>query len=158
MKKPKLSIERVRRALADMGLDIEVQELPDSTRTAEEAAAAVGCRVGQICKSLVFKDAQADEAVMIITSGDNRVNMKKAEVETGRKLSKADADFVRDKTGFAIGGVAPVGFIGHPVIFIDRDLLAYDRIWAAAGTPKSVFAMTPDQLLAMTGGQVIAPA
>lgn len=123
-------------------------ELPQSTRTAAEAAAAVGCEVGQIAKSLVFVDANG-EAVLVITCGTNRVNEKRL------GLQRASADFVREKTGYAIGGIPPVGHATPLKTFIDEDLLRFERIWAAAGTPNAVFELSPADLPKMTGGRVI---
>jgi prolyl-tRNA editing enzyme YbaK/EbsC (Cys-tRNA(Pro) deacylase) len=120
--------------------------MPQSTRTAEDAARAVGCQVGQIVKSLVFQGKQSHQALLVATSGANRVNEKKIAGLISEPLSKADADFVRDKTGFAIGGVPPVAHAQPIRIFIDEDLLQYDEIWAAAGTPRALFKLTPQDL------------
>jgi len=135
-----------------------VVEMPASTRTVADAAKAVGCTEAQIAKSIVFRAKTSDRPVLVITSGVNRVNEKKVTALLGEKLGRADADFVRARTGFAIGGVPPVGHKEAPVVFIDRDLLALDKIWAAAGTPNAVFRLTPDALVAMTGGTVAETA
>jgi prolyl-tRNA editing enzyme YbaK/EbsC (Cys-tRNA(Pro) deacylase) len=140
--------ERVQSALDAAGVTACVVELPQSTRTAAEAAAAVGCEVAQIAKSLVFVDANGD-AVLVITSGTNRVDEKRL------GLKRADAEFVREKTGYAIGGIPPVGHATPLKIFIDQDLLRFERIWAAAGTPNAVFELSPSDLPRMTGGEVI---
>src|SRR5690606_11880215 len=130
-------------------------EFPESTRTAQEAADAIGCTVGQIAKSLIFKGKTSQKPILIITSGANRVNEKKVKEYIGEKLGKADADFVREHTGFAIGGVPPVGHIKPITTYIDEDLMQYDEIWAAAGTPNSVFKLTPSILADMTKGRII---
>jgi prolyl-tRNA editing enzyme YbaK/EbsC (Cys-tRNA(Pro) deacylase) len=127
-------------------------EFPASTRTAADAAAAVGCTVAQIAKSIVFR---ADgRAAVIITSGANRVDPAKAAAALGVKLARADADWVRATTGFAIGGVAPIGHITPPLLLLDEDLLALDPIWAAAGTPTNVFQTTPADLQRITGAPI----
>src|SRR5262249_43692516 len=126
------SVARVRAALQATGIDFRLLELPQSTRTAAEAAAACGCEVAQIAKSLVFVDA-AGEAVLVITSGTNRVN------EQALGLKRAPAELVREKTGYAIGGIPPLAHATPIRTLIDRDLLRFERIWAAAGTPNAVF-------------------
>ena len=130
-----------------------VRTFPEGTRTAVDAAAAVGCDVAQIVKSLVFRRAGGG-AVLVVASGRNRVDERKVEALLGEPIGKADAAFVREATGFAIGGVPPAGHVRPVDTIVDEDLLAYDEVWAAAGTPRDVFATTPDQLLAMTGGRV----
>ena len=149
------SAQKVQDALAAHGLALTVVELPQSTRTAAEAALAVGCTVGQIVKSIVFRAAETNRPVLVITSGANRVSEKAVAVLLGEPLAKADADFVRMRTGFVIGGVPPVGHDETPVTFIDEDLLAYGEIWAAAGTPNAVFRLTPSDLLPLTSGKVV---
>jgi prolyl-tRNA editing enzyme YbaK/EbsC (Cys-tRNA(Pro) deacylase) len=146
---------RVQQALAAAGADFRVREFPASTRTSEEAAAAIGCGVAQIAKSLIFRAGQTDRAVLVMASGANRVDEKAVTRLLGEKLERADADYVRAKTGFAIGGVPPVGHREAPVCFIDADLMALDEIWAAAGTPNAVFRLTPQGLLTLTGGRVV---
>ena len=150
----KASARRVQEALAARGFGFDVREFPESTRTSEEAAAAIGCAVAQIAKSLVFRAAQSGRPVLIIASGSNRVDEKKAAALLGEKIKRADPDFVRDKTGFAIGGVPPVGHREPPAVLIDEDLLGHDEIWAAAGTPNAVFRLKPADLAPMTGGTV----
>ena len=130
-------------------------ELPNSTRTAVEAAQAVGCQVGQIVKSLIFKANRTRRPILVIASGANRVDEKKIEAQIGEPLGKADADFVRQQTGFAIGGVPPVGHNRKIDTFIDRDLLSFQEVWAAAGTPRAVFRLDPQDLPKMTGGLVL---
>ncbi len=143
------SVARVRAALLAAGHPDTITEFPASTRTAADAAAAVGCTVAQIAKSIVFR---ADgRAAVIITSGANRVDPAKAAAALGVKLARADADWVRATTGFAIGGVAPIGHITRPLLLLDQDLLALDPIWAAAGTPTNVFQTTPTELQRITG-------
>jgi prolyl-tRNA editing enzyme YbaK/EbsC (Cys-tRNA(Pro) deacylase) len=148
------SAQKVQDALAAHGLALTVVELPQSTRTAAEAATAVGCTVGQIVKSIVFRAAQTNRPVLVITSGANRVSEKAVAALLGEPLAKADADFVRTRTGFVIGGVPPLGHVEPPITFIDEDLLTYGEIWAAAGTPNAVFRLTPADLLALTSGKV----
>ncbi len=150
------SAQRVQDALAALGFGaFTVVELPDSTRTAVEAAQAIGCTVEQIVKSLVFKGRQTDQPVLVVASGPNRVNTQTIAALLGEPVDKPDADYVRARTGFVIGGVPPVGHSEPLATFIDQDLLQYDTIWAAAGTPRAVFELTPDDLVKMTGGQVI---
>jgi prolyl-tRNA editing enzyme YbaK/EbsC (Cys-tRNA(Pro) deacylase) len=150
----KPSARRVQDALAERGFSNQVIELVDSTRTAAEAAAAVGCQVAQIAKSLLFRSSDGTP-VLVVAAGNNRVNVKALEARIGHLLERPDADFVREQTGFVIGGVPPVGHL-HPLeIWIDADLWTHAEIWAAAGHPNAVFRLTPDELLAMTGGRVV---
>ncbi|MCB1416714.1 MAG: YbaK/EbsC family protein [Nitratireductor sp.] len=149
------SIERVRAALAASGLALEAVELDASTRTAQEAADAIGCTASQIVKSLVFRGEDTGEAILVLASGTNRVDEKRMAATAGEVLGRADADFVRAETGFAIGGVAPVGHIRPVKTFIDRDLQQYAEIWAAAGKPNAVFRLTPDDLIALTKGSIV---
>jgi Cys-tRNA(Pro) deacylase len=148
------SAQKVQQALAAFGLDCRVKELAESTRTADEAAQAVGCDVGQIVKSLVFRGKTSGAAVFVVASGANRVNEKLLAALVGEKIDKADADFVRQQTGFAIGGVPPVGHAAALQTFIDEDLLNYSELWAAAGTPNALFSLTPEQLCLITSGKV----
>jgi prolyl-tRNA editing enzyme YbaK/EbsC (Cys-tRNA(Pro) deacylase) len=150
------SADRVREALAALGLAAEIREFDASTRTSADAAAAIGCSVAQIAKSLVFKAKPSGRAVLVIASGVNRVSEAKLAAAVGEAIGKADAAFVRDKTGFAIGGVPPVGHAERLTVFIDRDLLRFETIWAAAGTPQTVFRLTPQALVSLTGGSVMA--
>ncbi|MEW6718302.1 MAG: YbaK/EbsC family protein [Chloroflexota bacterium] len=149
-----VSAQKVQQALKAQGLTLQVIELPSSTRTAAEAAQAVGCQVGQIAKALIFRAIHTQRPFLVITSGANRVNEKKLETLVGEKVIKADADFVRGQTGFSIGGVPPIGHTQKIITFIDQDLLKHLVIWAAAGTPQTVFQLTPKELLRMTGGEV----
>ncbi|MEO8691926.1 MAG: YbaK/EbsC family protein [Acidimicrobiales bacterium] len=148
--------ERFKAALAQGGWNHEIVVLPDSTRTAKEAALAVGCDVAQIVKSLVSRGTTSARPVLVIASGANRVDETAVGALIGEPIGKADADFVRANTGFAIGGVAPIGHVVAPVTLVDEDLLAFDSIWAAGGTPNTVFNLTPAELLEMTGGEPAA--
>lgn len=148
------SARRVQEALADLGLPLEVVEFPQSTRTAAEAASAVGCDVGQIVKSLVFRGHDTGRFVLVLASGANRVDERKAAAVLGEGIERATPEFVRERTGYAIGGVPPVGHASQSVTLIDADLLAHDVIWAAAGTPNAVFRLTPHDLVRMSGGTV----
>jgi prolyl-tRNA editing enzyme YbaK/EbsC (Cys-tRNA(Pro) deacylase) len=146
---------RFQKVLDELGLNRRVREMRQTTRSAKDAAEAVGCEVEQIAKSLVFKGAASQRAILVIASGANRVNEAILAEVAGEPMLKADADFVRTKAGYAIGGVPPVGH-PHPLtVFIDEDLLRCPLIWAAAGTPQAVFHMTPQELLRITGGRVI---
>jgi len=148
------SVERVRAALVAAGHPDTIIAFPAGTRTAADAAAAVGCAVAQIAKSIVFR-AGARPA-LVIASGANRVDQAKAEAVLGTKLSRADADWVRLTTGFAIGGVAPLGHLTRPLLLLDEDLMALDPVWAAAGSPSHVFRTAPAELLRITGARVAA--
>src|SRR5919199_3459655 len=150
------SAQRVQDALRAKGFGFEVVELPQSTRSAAEAAQAVGCRVEQIAKSLVFRGRESGRPVLVIASGANRVNERRLGELIGERVGKADADFVREATGFAIGGVPPLGHAWPVETLIDEDLLRYDEIWAAAGTPNAVFRLVPGDLPRMTGGRLVA--
>lgn len=145
------SIARVQDALRAAGLANEVRELPDSTRSSAEAAAALGCSVAQIAKSVVFRSGSG-RPVLVVASGANRVDERKVEALLGDRLLRADADYVRERTGFAIGGVAPIAHATPPHVFLDEELFAFDRVYAAAGTPFAIFALTPAELEALTGG------
>ncbi len=148
------SARRFQKILAEKGYSHQVMELPELTHTAVAAAAAVGCDVGQIVKSLIFKTKKTGRPVLVLVSGRNRVDTKKVRGLLGEKIGKADADFVRAHTGFAIGGVPPVGHISQMATLVDEDLLPYTELWAAAGTPYAMFRLTPAELLEMTGGTV----
>jgi len=148
------SVRRVQEALAAAGGGHTVVALEQSARTSAEAASAVGCKVDQIAKSLVFRGQQSQRAVLVITSGANRVDERKVAALIAEPVGRADAEFVRQRTGFAIGGVAPVAHAEPLVILIDEELLRWPEIWAAAGHPHAVFKLTPDDLVRLTGGQV----
>jgi prolyl-tRNA editing enzyme YbaK/EbsC (Cys-tRNA(Pro) deacylase) len=146
------SAAKVRAAVAGKGFPFEILAFSESTRTSADAAAAIGCTVAQIAKSIVFR--AIDSPVLVMASGVNRVDTAAVEKLLGEKLGKADADFVRAQTGFVIGGVPPVGHIAPLPTFIDADLMQFDEIWAAAGTPFAVFRLTPAALVELTGGTV----
>jgi prolyl-tRNA editing enzyme YbaK/EbsC (Cys-tRNA(Pro) deacylase) len=148
------SVQKVQDTITSLGFSIQVVELEATTRTSADAARAVGCRVEQIAKSLVFQTKITHRPVLVIASGSNRVNEKRVAELISEPVGKADADFVRLHTGFAIGGVPPVGHLEKLEIFIDEDLLHYKEIWAAAGSPHAVFNLTPSDLVKMTGGRV----
>ncbi len=144
--------DRVRAALEALSLDCEVLTLPGSTRTAAEAAAAVGCTVGEIAKSLVFR--AGERAVVAVLSGDDRLDPARLSEAVGAEVGRADAKFVRAATGYAIGGVPPLGHAGPVVLFVDRGLFRFKRVWAAAGSPFSVFAIEPAGLRDAGGATV----
>jgi prolyl-tRNA editing enzyme YbaK/EbsC (Cys-tRNA(Pro) deacylase) len=150
------SARKVQQALDALEMQCSVVELPDSTRTAKEAAQAVGCDVGQIVKSIVMITSVTHRPVMIVASGSNRINESKLGGILEEPVEKAEAEFVRIHTGFAIGGVPPVGLTSQVITFIDEDLLKYTTVWAAAGTPHAVFEFNPQELPRMTGGKVIS--
>jgi prolyl-tRNA editing enzyme YbaK/EbsC (Cys-tRNA(Pro) deacylase) len=149
---PGLATGRFEEWLRSAGLELEVRRFPEGTRTAEDAARAIGCEVGQIVKSLVF--TAGGRPVMALVSGDNRLDADKLSALAGGRAGKADAEQVRAATGYAIGGVPP---FGHPVplpVFMDRDLQRYEVVWAAAGRPDAVFAVPPDRLVELSRAQV----
>ncbi|MBW8003908.1 MAG: YbaK/EbsC family protein [Planctomycetes bacterium] len=150
------SAQKVQNVLETHGFNCQVIELPDNTRSAKEAAQAIRCRVEQIAKSLVFKGKHTNKPILVVASGSNRVNERKLSEHVSEPVEKADADFIRDRTGFAIGGVPPIGHLERLETFIDEDLLQHEKIWAAAGNPYAVFKLTPDDLKKMTDGQVIS--
>ncbi len=149
------SAKKVQQALQSQGLSLQVVEMPASTRTANDAAAAVGCQVGQIVKSLVFKKMNSGKALLITASGANRVNEQLIAELIHEPIGKADAEFVRQQTGFVIGGIPPIGHTQPIETLIDQDLFQFSEIWAAAGTPNAVFRLTPTELEHMTGGRVV---
>jgi prolyl-tRNA editing enzyme YbaK/EbsC (Cys-tRNA(Pro) deacylase) len=142
---------RIQTLLAEAGVASGVVEFEQPTRTSAEAAAAIGCSVAEIAKSVVFRAKTSGQAVVVVASGDNRVSEKKVGALTGEPLGRADADFVRAATGFVIGGVAPLGHSQPVKLFLDADLRRFEKVWAAAGTPFSVFPLTPAQLAQITG-------
>jgi prolyl-tRNA editing enzyme YbaK/EbsC (Cys-tRNA(Pro) deacylase) len=150
------SAQRVQDALKALGLASQVVELPASTRSAAEAAQAIGCRVEHLAKSLVFRGSSTNRPVLAIVSGANRVDEQRLGELIGEGVAKADADYVRQRTGYAIGGVPPVGHAEPLLCLIDEDLFEYDDIWVAAGTPRAVFRLTPVDLQRITGGRVAA--
>lgn len=149
------SAQKIQDELMSKGLDVQVVELPASTRTAVEAAAAIGCEVAQIAKSLIFRTKNTHRGILVIASGVNRVNEKIIAKEVGEEIVKADAEFTREKTGFAIGGIPPLGHKEKLETYIDKDLFNYPVIWAAAGTPHAVFSMDSVHLQRLTGGKLI---
>jgi len=149
------SASRVQDYLKLRGYAFEVKELPSSTRTAREAADCIGCAVSQIAKSLVFRDKETDRPVLVIASGSNRVDVEKIRRATGLKLGRADGKYVKERVGYAIGGVPPVGHKEQLETILDPDLKKYNVIWAAAGTPFAVFQLVPSDLEPLTGGKWI---
>ncbi len=150
------SPQKVQEALKALGFENRVVELQVTTRTSAEAAQAVGCKVEQIAKSILFRGKESDKPILVIASGPNRVNEERIAEYISEPLAKADANYVRKHTGFVIGGVPPIGHLEKIEIFIDEDLLKYEEIWAAAGSPNAVFKLTPTELIRMTGGRVVA--
>jgi prolyl-tRNA editing enzyme YbaK/EbsC (Cys-tRNA(Pro) deacylase) len=148
--------QRVQDALKALAVASQVVELPASTRSAAEAAQAIGCRVEQIAKSLVFRGLSTNRPVLAMVSGANRVDEERLGELIAEDVAKADADYVRQRTGYAIGGVPPVGHVESLLCLIDEDLFQYDTIWAAAGTPRAVFRLTPVDLQRITGGRVVS--
>jgi prolyl-tRNA editing enzyme YbaK/EbsC (Cys-tRNA(Pro) deacylase) len=148
------SAQKVQAALKTMDLPCQVVELSDSTRTAVEAANALGCQVAQIVKSIIFMTAETRRPILVIASGINRVNESRLAALVGESVKKADAEFARVQTGYAIGGIPPVGLVNPITTFIDEDLLTFQSTWAAAGTPHAVFELDPAFLSKMTGGLV----
>lgn len=146
----------VQEALYKLGLDCKVLELPNSTRTALDAASAIGCEISQIVKSLIFKTKKTEKTVLVLASGPNQVDIKTIEDCARESITKADADFVREVTGFAIGGIPPVGHKNAiDFIYIDQDLMELDEVWAAAGTPNAVFCIKSQDLFKATDGKLI---
>jgi len=154
------SAQAVQTALNALGVSYVVQELPSSTRTAQDAANSIGCELSQIVKSLLFC-SQTKHPILVLTSGSNRVDTQKIANLVGESVAKADADFTRRVTGFAIGGIPPLRdhpYGGNPSIshvFIDEDLLKFTSCWAAAGTPNAVFCLTTNDLITLSGGKVV---
>ena len=142
---------RIQRLLAEAQINSAVVEFEQPTRTSAEAAAAIGCTVAEIAKSVVFRTKASNQAVVVVASGDNRVCEEKVAGLVGEKLGRANADFVRESTGFVIGGVPPLGHVNPVRMFLDVDLQRFQTIWAAAGTPFSVFPLTPAELSQLTG-------
>jgi prolyl-tRNA editing enzyme YbaK/EbsC (Cys-tRNA(Pro) deacylase) len=152
------SARRVQAALRELGLGAEVRELDASTRTAAEAAATVGCELGAIVKSLVFRGARTGDPVLVLVSGDNRADEARLEVALGEAVERADAGWVREVTGYAIGGIPPVGHPRPLRTLVDVDLSRFATVWAAAGTPRAVFPVSPADLARATAGRVVALA
>lgn len=152
------AVQRVRTVLAAAGVEGSIVALPDAACTARAAAEAIGCEVAQIANSLVFRGETSGAPLLVLTSGANRVDTARAAAIVGEPVGKADPAFVRSATGFVIGGVAPVGHPAPVRTLIDRDLFRHAEIWAAAGHPHTVFRLTPDALLRLTGGTVVEVA
>jgi prolyl-tRNA editing enzyme YbaK/EbsC (Cys-tRNA(Pro) deacylase) len=144
--------------LARLGATAEVREMPESTRTASEAAAALGCAVAQIVKSLVFRSVVSDEAVLVLVSGADRVDEALLAGVVGEEVEQATGKFVRERTGFAIGGVPPVGHAQPVATYLEEHLLDHALVWAAAGTPRAVFCIAPADLVRITAARVVAVA
>ena len=148
------SLKRVMAALEAAGVAHDLREMPDSTRTAQEAADAAGCELDQIVKSIIFRGESSGHVKLFLTAGGNRVDDAKASAVAGELLGKADAGLIRSETGFAIGGVSPVGHLSPVVAFLDPRLLDFDIVWAAAGTPRHIFSIDPKVLPELTGATV----
>ncbi len=148
--------QNIQETLLAKGIDAKVIELPASTRTADDAAKAIGCEVAHIIKSLIFRTKQTNRPILVLASGINRVDEKLISRYVGEDIAKADANFTKEVTGFAIGGVPPIGHKQRIDTYIDRDLLQYDELWAAAGTPHAVFNLKSSLLEELTHGKVIS--
>ncbi len=148
------SVRRVEKAIADLKLSVSVKIMPDSTRTAEDAASACDCAVGQIVKSMIFEGVETRTLKLLLVSGLHDVDLNKAADLFGEQLTRADPKRVRSETGFAIGGVSPIGHLSAPETWIDETLLGYDIVWAAAGAPNAVFSVSPVDLRAVTSAAV----
>lgn len=149
------SIDRVKQALGTCNIPFTIKHYADTTRTAVEAAQQIGCSVAEIVKSIVFKTKEEEpRVVLVLTSGCNRVNEKTIKSLVGKTIAKADADFVKQNTGFTIGGVAPVGHLRTPITIIDAELFNFKDVWAAAGTPHTVFSLPTSELTRLTNGTI----
>ena len=144
------SLKRVRNALQQAGVACDITEMPGETRTAQQAADAAGCALDQIAKSIIFRGETSGVAILLLTAGGNQVDAAKASAVAGEALGKADAALIRSQTGFAIGGVSPVGHLSPIRAFFDPRLSQFDQVWAAAGTPRHIFPIPPDNLRALT--------
>ena len=149
------SAQKIQDLLKSLGYDYTVIEHAESTRTAQEAAERAGCELGQIVKSLIFKGRTTGKPILVLTSGANRVDEKRIGEYAGERVSRADADFVRAVTGFAIGGVPPIGHAQKMETYLDEDFLQFDTVWAAAGTPNAIFELKIGDLHKMTNGKVV---
>jgi prolyl-tRNA editing enzyme YbaK/EbsC (Cys-tRNA(Pro) deacylase) len=150
-----LSAQKIQNLLTELGYAYTVIEHAESTRTAQEAADRAGCELGQIVKSLIFRGRASGKPILVLTSGANRVDENRIAEYAGEPIGRADADFVRTVTGFAIGGVPPIGHAQKMETYLDEDFLQYLTIWAAAGTPNAIFELTTEDLKKMTGGKVV---
>jgi len=149
------SAQKIQELLISLGYNYVVIEHAESTRTAQEAADRAGCELGQIVKSLIFQGKTSGSPILVLTSGANRVDEKRLSEYTGESIRRADADFVRTVTGYAIGGVPPIGHAQKMETYLDEDFLQYQVIWAAAGTPNAIFELTPSDLEKMTNGKTV---
>ncbi|NWF63852.1 MAG: YbaK/EbsC family protein [Chloroflexi bacterium] len=149
------SAQKIQNLLNELGYEYTVVEYAKSTHTAQEAADRAGCELGQIVKSLIFKGRETGKPILILASGSNRVNEKKISEYAGEDIAKADAEFVRTVTGFAIGGVPPIGHAQPMETYLDEDFLKYQTIWAAAGAPNAIFELKTEDLQKMTGGAIV---
>ena len=149
------SAQKIQDQLKSLGYEYTVIEHTESTRTAQEAADRAGCELGQIVKSLIFKGKESGKPILVLTSGANRVDEKRISEYAGEAIGRAEAEFVRAVTGFAIGGVPPIGHIQTMETYLDEDFLRYETIWAAAGTPNAIFELKTTDLQSMTGGTVV---
>lgn len=150
------SAQFIQHELSKKDISTRVIELSESTRTAQDAAHAIGCSIGQIVKSLIFRTKQTDRPILVLATGPNKVNVKALETYIGESLEKADANFTRDVTGFAIGGIPPIGHKEQIKTFIDEDLFKHEELWAAAGTPHAVFNIRSKDLELLTQGKVVS--
>jgi prolyl-tRNA editing enzyme YbaK/EbsC (Cys-tRNA(Pro) deacylase) len=149
------SAQKIQELLRSLGYNYIVIEHAESTRTAQEAADRAGCELGQIVKSLIFKGKESNKPILVLTSGANRVDEKRISEYAGEAVGRADAGFVRTVTGFAIGGVPPVGHAQKMETYLDEDFLQFQTIWAAAGTPNAIFELKTADLQKMTGGKIV---
>ncbi len=147
--------QKVQNAIIEYGYAFTVIESDVPTHTAQQAAEKVGCKLGQIVKSIIFKGSVSGKPILVLTSGENRVNEELISKEIGESINRADPEFVKQSTGFPIGGVPPIAHSTPVKVFIDKDLMKYETIWAAAGTPNSLFELTPIALETMTSGKII---
>jgi prolyl-tRNA editing enzyme YbaK/EbsC (Cys-tRNA(Pro) deacylase) len=146
------SAQKIQVILDGLGTNYKVIEFSESTRTAQEAADRVGCQLGQIVKSMIFKGQASNKGILVLTSGANRVDEKKVGQYAKQPIGRADPEFVRNVTGYAIGGVPPIGHTQHLETYVDEDLFRFSTVWAAAGTPNAVFEVSPTDLLEISGG------
>jgi prolyl-tRNA editing enzyme YbaK/EbsC (Cys-tRNA(Pro) deacylase) len=149
------SAQKIQDILDGLGSNYKVIEFSESTRTAQEAADRVSCRLGQIVKSMIFRGQTTNKAILVLTSGSNRVDEKKISQYAGETVTRASPDFVRMMTGFAIGGVPPIGHAQPLETYLDEDLLQYPIVWAAAGTPNAVFELVSSDLVKITHGRIV---
>ena len=149
------SVKRVARSAEELGLNVEIKRMGDSTRTAEDAAAACGCEVARIVKSLIFVGRDTGDLHLLLINGADKADMEKAAQAAGEPLDRAEANDVRARTGFAIGGVSPIGHLTAPQIWMDQKLMGFQTVWAAAGAPDAVFEVSPSALAQSTGAKVL---